>query len=110
MAGTLVIKRGDTLKLNGSFKQTDGTAMNLIGFQVGVSILDESNKAIVIVEGNTGSRSLSVNKVAGTFELVMKDTDILKNENYWIDFKYTSADGFTQSSKSVILKVKNKLV
>lgn len=110
MAGTLVIKRGDTLKLNGSFKQTNGSAMDLTGFKVGVSIIDETNKVVSIAETDSGNRSLVVNHTAGTFVVVMKDTEVLKNENYWIDFKYTSADGVVQSSKSVVLKVKSKLV
>ena len=110
MAGTLVIKRGDTLKLNGSFKQTTGSAMNLTGFKVEVTIIDETNKVITIAENASGNRSLVVDKAAGTFALVMKDTEVLRNENYWVDFKYISADGVEQSSKSVGLKVKNKLV
>ena len=110
MAGTLVIKRGDTLKLRGSFKQTNGSPMNLTGFQVEVDIIDETNKVIEITEGTTSKRSLVVDKVNGTFELVMKDTEVLRNEQYSVDFKYVSADGVAQSSKSIGLKVRNKLV
>ena len=108
---TLVIKRGDTLLLDGSFKQTGGSAMDLTGFTVEVSIIDENDRTVVVIgETVTTNRSVVVNDIAGTFRLMMKDTEVLKNESYWMDFKYTTVDGIEQSSKSVKLKVKNKLV
>ena len=37
-------------------------------------------------------------------------TEVLRDEEYWMDFKAVGANGYEQTSKALKLKVKNKLV
>lgn len=107
------IKRGDTFLLKGTYKQNDGTILNLTGASVEVNIINSTTDKSVatIVSGNGSSdRSLTVTPGTGEFILVVKDTENFKNDDYWVDFKTTSASGYEQTSKALKLKLKTKLV
>lgn len=111
---TITIKRGDTLLVKGVYKQNDGSIMNLTGYTLEVNILNGTTEkpVITLVSGSTTSnRGVTVsNAVGGEFVVVMKDTEVLNDENYWLDFKTTGANGYEQTSKALKLKVKNKLI
>ena len=115
---TITIKRGDTLLLTGVYKQSDGSAMNLTGYELEVKVINGSDRPVVtVVSGGNGNgngnakRSLTItNATTGAFTLVIKDTEVLKEDEYWIDFKATGASGYEQTSKALRLRVKNKLV
>lgn len=111
---SITIKRGDTLLVKGVYKQDSGIVMDLTGYTVEVNMIDDttSRSAVTIVSGNsTSNRSVVItNATAGEFVLVMKDTEVLKSDDYWIDFKAVGISGYEQTSQAVRLKVKNKLV
>lgn len=111
---TLTIKRGDTLQLTCNYKQT-GTSVpvDLSTFLISVNILDYSDKLLFEITSNapTANRSVTTSDLAaGTFTFTFKDTEVLVEDVYYIDFKYTTASGVEQTSKAVRLSVKGKLV
>ena len=111
---SLIIKRGDTLQLNVAYKEeTVGTVINLSDFIITVSVIDTYGCTVieVISDAPTQFRSISINDlVNGTFVITIKDTEVLIDDTYYIDFKYTTLDGIEQTSKAVKLIVKEKLV
>lgn len=111
----IAIKRGDTLQLTASYKQAGTTdPVNLSSFIITASILDSSDYTVIEVNSNdapSAFRSITTDDlVAGTFSLTIKDTEVLVEDVYYIDFKYTTGAGIEQSSKAIKLLVKGKLV
>ena len=100
--------------IKGVYKQNDGTIMNLTGYTLEVNILNGTTErpAITLVSGNsTSTRGVVItNAIGGEFVVTMKDTEVLRDEEYWIDFKAVGVSGYEQTSKAIKLKVKNKLV
>lgn len=111
---TITIKRGDTLLVKGVYKQNDGSIMNLTGYTIEVNILNGATErpVITLVSGTTtANRGVVITNITGgEFVVTMKDTEVLRNEEYWVDFKAVGANGYEQTSKALKLKVKNKLV
>ena len=111
---SLTIKRGDTLQLNVAYKEEAvGTAINLSDYIITVSVIDTYGCAVVevISDAPTQFRSISINDlVNGTFVITIKDTEVLIDDTYYIDFKYTTLDGIEQTSKAVKLVVREKVV
>ena len=111
---TITIKRGDTLLVKGVYKQNAGNIMNLTGYTLEVNILNGTTElpTITLISGSsTATRGVVItNAVGGEFVVTMKDTEVLRDEEYWMDFKAVGANGYEQTSKALKLKVKNKLV
>ena len=110
----IVIKRGDTLLISGVYKQSNASPMNLTGYQLEVNIMKANTaKSVItiIADVNTANRSLIIeNAVAGQFKLMVKDTEVLRDTDYYIDFKTTGDSGIVQTSKAIKLSVKTRLV
>ena len=110
----IVIKRGDTLLISGVYKQSNASPMNLTGYQLEVNIMNANTdkSVITLIAGvNTANRSLIIeNAVAGQFKLMVKDTEVLRDTDYYIDFKTTGDSGIEQTSKAIKLSVKTRLV
>jgi len=113
MTPTIIIKRGDTLVVKGNYKQDNDSMMNLAGYTLEVNILNsetEKPHITLVSTQHTSNRSVLItNEALGEFLLVMKDTEVLSNEDYWLDFKVTSTNGYEQTSKALKLKVRNRL-
>lgn len=110
---TVTIKRGDTLVLTGVYKQSNGTVMNLTGYVLEINILNSNDRTIATIKSNSSTSNRSVvvtDAVNGAFTLVVKDTDVLREDDYYIDFKAVGSNGYEQTSKALRLKIKNKLV
>jgi hypothetical protein len=114
MGNTITIKRGDTLLIDGVYKQSNGAPMNLEGYTLECNVINSSDRSVVtVVTGiSTPSRVLTITEpTAGKFTLVVKDTEVLRDEDYFIDFKATTiSSNYEQTSKAIRLKVKAKLV
>lgn len=112
---SITIKRGDTLQFTCSYKQdTDGTPVNLSSFVITVSIIDDNDFAVIEVNSNaqeTALRTISMDSLTiGKFTVSIKDTEVLVDDVYYIDFKLISNDNVEQSSMAIRLNVKGKLV
>ena len=114
MGNTITIKRGDTLLVDGVYKQSNGDPMNLKGYTLECNIINSSDRSVItVVTGiSITSRVLTITEpTAGKFTLVVKDTEVLRDEDYFVDFKATAiSNNYEQTSKSIRLKVKAKLV
>ena len=114
MGNTITIKRGDTLLIDGVYRQSTGDPMNLEGYTLECNIINSSDRSVItVVTGiSTTSRVLTITEpTAGKFTLVVKDTEILRDEDYFVDFKATAiSNNYEQTSKAIRLKVKAKLV
>lgn len=114
MGNTITIKRGDTLLIDGVYKQSNGAPMNLEGYMLECNIINSADRSVItVVTGiSTTSRVLTItDTTAGKFTLVVKDTEILRDEDYFVDFKATAiSSNYEQTSKAIRLKVKAKLV
>lgn len=111
MSGVIVIKRGDTLVFTGQYKQKTGVAMDLTGHTLVVNVMDGNDKTVFSITGSGANRSVVViDAVDGRFVVVVKDTEVLRGEEYWLDIKATGTDGYAHTSKAIKLKVRNKLV
>ena len=110
----IVIKRGDTLLISGVYKQSNASPMNLTGYQLEVNVMNANTdkSVITVIAGvSTANRSLTIeNAVAGQFKLMVKDTEVLRDTDYYIDFKTTGDGGIEQTSKAIKLSVKTRLV
>lgn len=111
---SITIKRGDTLEFICSYKEADtNTPINLQSFSMTVNFIDESDRTVIEINSTepTASRYISTGSFDnGTFTVTFKDTEVLTDDVYYIDMKYTTASGFEQTSKAIKLYVKNKLV
>lgn len=109
----ITIKRGDTLLITGVYKQSNGIVMDLTGYSLEVNIINSSDRVVSTIHTGFPSNNRAITIVSpttGSFRLVVKDTEILKEDDYYIDFKAVGSDGYEQTSKALRLKVKNKLV
>jgi hypothetical protein len=111
---TIAIKRGDTLQLTCNYKQAGtSTPVDLSTFTITVSILNSDDTAVIEINSNAPTINRSVTTdglVNGTFSIMVKDTEVLVDDSYFVDFKYTTASGIEQTSKAIKLLVKGKLI
>ena len=112
---SIIIKRGDTLILPIKYTQTVDSVVSdviLTGITVTVSItpVDGFYSIEVSSSGSNELRSVVVTPLVGSAVFTFKDTEVLVEDTYYIDFKLTTVDGIEQTSKSIKLLVKDKLV
>lgn len=108
----IIIKRGDTLILNGTYSTPTGT-VNLTGYTLEFDLYDDTDKKIYGISSAspTSQKSLVItDALTGKFTLSIFDTNTLTGSSYWADLKSVSASGVVKSSKAIKIKVKNKLV
>ena len=91
--------RGDTYRVNCTFRDTDGTAINLAGgtayFTVNSSSDPSSDSSVAIQKTATSFTSASTGQ--HTFTLTHSDTNITPGE-YWYDAQFVDSDGGYVSS------------
>lgn len=108
----MTIKRGDTFHLSGVFKQPNKNTVNLNGINIELTIYDAMGRPVLVASSlkSYPNRSASITNVSsGTFEVIIKDTEVLKQEDYKLDVKTIGETGIVKSSKAIKLKVKNIL-
>lgn len=111
---TITIKNGDTLQITCNYKQTGtSTPIDLSSFVITATILNDNDFPIIVVNStdNDANRKISTGSLStGEFTLTILDTEILTEDTYYIDFKYTTPSNIEQTSKAIKLSVKAKLV
>jgi len=113
MSGTITHKAGDSIRWTINYKQSSGSAYNLTGFTVVVSIKDKTNSASIIdINSNIfdPNSQITTNQFStGIFQVIIKNTKFIPVGEYYVDISYTDASGFVQSSEAFNLKISNKL-
>ena len=113
MAG-IVHKVGDSIKWKMKNVQADGvTPVDWTGFTIEVKAISK-NTGVTLFTVNSGVVTANSYITTGTlgtgeFEIVVKNTDSFQIGEYTVDVKYTSVDGFKQSSKAIQLRVVSRL-
>lgn len=113
MAG-IIHKVGDSIKWKMKNVQADGvTPVNWTGYAIEAKAVSKTTGVtlfIVNTATNTASSYITTDSLGtGEFEIVVKNTDSFQIGEYTVDVKYTSADGFKQSSKAIQLRVASRL-
>ena len=107
-------KIGDSIIWNIHYKQSDNiTPVNLTGYTINVDAVNKANKSVlfnIVSSAPTSNQYITINAIAGTFTVVIKDTSSFVPGVYNVDIEYVTADGFKTSSKSFELRVVERLV
>ena len=111
---SLKLKIGDSIRWNIAYKQSDNVSpVNLIGYTINVDAVNKANKSILFNIASstpTSNQYITINAIAGTFTVVIKDTSSFVPGVYNVDIEYVTADGFKTSSKTFELRVVERLV
>lgn len=107
-------KVGDSIKWELKSYQADGTTpVNWSGFTIDVTAINKvSNFELFSISSKTPSSDsyITIDELdVGKFSIVMKNTEHFRIGEYSVDIRYTSPDGFKQSSKSIPIKIVNRL-
>lgn len=107
-------KIGDSIKWELRSLQSDGiTPVNWSGFVIEVSAINKvSNVELFRVSSSTPTADsyIKVDELnIGKFSVIIKNTDNFHIGDYSVDIRYTSPEGFKQSSKSIPIKIVNRL-
>lgn len=112
MSKVIVHKKGDSIRWNVKYNHESGTAYNLTGFTIIVSIKDRvSNVSIFDINSNiyNGKHQITTDQLnIGKFQVIIKDTSSFSTGDYFVDIQYTDVNGFKQSSESFNLKIVNR--
>ena len=113
MAG-IIHKVGDSIKWKMKNVQADGvTPVNWTGYTIEAKAVSKTTGATLFTVNsatNTANSYITAGTLGtGEFEIVVKNTDSFQVGEYTVDVKYTSADGFKQSSKAIQLKLVSRL-
>jgi hypothetical protein len=113
MIGSISHKRGDSIRWTINYKQSSGTAYDLTGFTVVLSIKDKTNSnSILEINSNifNSNHQITTNEFnIGKFQVIIKDTKNIPIGDYYVDIEYTDANGYKQSSEAFNLKIANRL-
>ena len=111
---SLKLKIGDSIRWNIAYKQSDNVSpVNLIGYTINVDAVNKANKSILFNIASstpTSNQYITIDAIAGTFTVVIKDTSSFVPGVYNVDIEYITADGFKTSSKTFELRVVERLV
>ena len=111
---SLKLKLGDSIRWNIAYKQSDNVSpVNLIGYTINVDAVNKANKSILFNIASstpTSNQYITIDAIAGTFTVVIKDTSSFVPGVYNVDIEYVTADGFKTSSKTFELRVVERLV
>ena len=111
---SLKLKIGDSIRWNIAYKQSDNVSpVNLIGYTINVDAVNKANKSIlfnVVSSAPTSNQYITIDAVAGTFIVIIKDTSSFVPCVCNVDIEYVTADGFKTSSKTFELRVVERLV
>ena len=106
-------KLGDSIRWTAVVKNSDGSPVNFTGYKIEVKCTNKQSGVSVFEINTTGvdlnmyitSNELSI----GKYTIIIKDTNVLKVGEYFVDITYVSADGFRQSIETVRLKVMDRV-
>ena len=113
MTASRAHKLGDSIRLTAEVKNSDGSSVNLTGYEIEVKCINKQNGTVVFnintvsVDSNMYITSNELN--IGKYSIIVKDTSMLKTGEYFIDITYVSADGFRQSIETINLKVMDRI-
>lgn len=112
MSKVIVHKKGDSIRWNVKYNHESGTAYNLTGFTIIVSIKDRtSNVSRVDINSNIYNVNYQITTDEfniGKFKIIIKDTSVFPIGDYFVDIQYVDANGFKDSSESFNLKIANR--
>lgn len=112
MANGIILKQGDSLKLNVDYKDSLNSPINLNGFTLIFRVFDTANNTILRLDSssNTIDKKIEfIDRNNGIFYILVTDTSKLPNGNFSADIQYIDPNGIKQSSKSFGLKIVDKL-
>ena len=111
---SLKLKIGDSIRWNIAYKQSDNISpVNLTGYTIDVDAVNKANKNVlfnIVSSAPTSNQYITIDAIAGTFVVVIKDTSSFVPGVYSVDIEYVTADGFKTSSKTFELRVVERLV
>ena len=111
---SLKLKIGDSIRWNIAYKQSDNISpVNLTGYTINVDAVNKANKSVlfnIVSSAPTSNQYITIDAVAGTFIVVIKDTSSFVPGVYNVDIEYVTADGFKTSSKTFELRVVERLI
>ena len=99
----LTIKRGDTWKVTFTYKQPDGSPLDLTGCSARLQVRSKSNGELLL-SADTTLGGLTLTPAEGLLTLTAA-TDDLPVGSHEFDLEMTYADGSIQSTDTMILKV-----
>ena len=110
----LTLKIGDSIVWNIQYKQANNIAVNLTGFMIDINAQSKFNnkELFKITTTTTPNDNMYINMtniVNGEFQVIIKDTSFFTKGDYFVDIEYTDQQGIKKSSKSVTLKVLDRL-
>ena len=111
---SLKLKIGDSIRWNIAYKQSDKISpINLTGYTINVDAVNKANKSVlfnIVSSASTSNQYITIDAIAGTFIVIIKDTSSFVPGVYNVDIEYVTADGFKISSKTFELRVVERLV
>ena len=106
---SLKLKIGDSIRWNIAYKQSDNISpVNLTGYTINVDAVNKAKNSVlfnIVSSAPTSNQYITIDAVAGTFIVIIKDTSSFVPGVYNVDIEYVTADGFKTSSKSITLKI-----
>lgn len=111
---SLKLKIGDSIRWNIAYKQSDNISpVNLTGYTIDVDAVNKVNNSVLFNISSSAPISnqyITIDAIAGTFTVVIKDTSAFVPGVYNVDIEYVTADGFKTSSKTFGLRVVERLL
>ena len=111
---SLKLKIGDSIRWNIAYKQSDNVSpVNLTGYTIDVDAANKANNNVLFnisSSAPTSNQYITIDAVAGTFIVIIKDTSSFVPGVYNVDIEYVTADGFKTSSKTFELRVVERLL
>lgn len=112
MVGNIILKRGDSLKLNIAYKDSHNIPIDLTGFAIVFKAKDMKGTNIISIDSttpNVNSKIEFIDRILGLFNILVLNTDNLPLGIFNADIQYIDINGVKQSSKSFGLKIVDKL-
>ena len=111
---SLKLKIGDSIRWNIAYKQSDKISpVNLTGYTINVDAVNKAKNSVlfnIVSSASTSNQYITIDAIAGTFIVIIKDTSSFVHGVYNVDIEYVTADGFKTSSKTFELRVVERLV
>lgn len=103
----------DSIRWTANVKNNDGSSTNLNGYRIDLKIVNKQNNLnIISINSNSidSNMYITTNELnIGKYEIIIKNTSLLKTGDYYVNISYVSADGFTQTVESIDLKITDRL-
>lgn len=106
---TVEHKIGDSLLIKFTLKQEDNTVLNLSGYSFNIDCINKNSKVELFkIKSSepTSNRYIDITNLEnGEISLIVKDTSLFLKGDYYIDIERIDAEGFIESSRSILLKL-----